>query len=102
MRAKSRGLGPERAESRPKGGALTNHLLRHRAGVEVGAEAAYFSVLYFQQADAVVGDVPAVGVARGVPFQGGVAGVVGKDVAELALHVPEGVPVARPELPQAV
>src|ERR671916_417107 len=89
-------------ERRLSQSALVDHLLGDGTGVEVGAEAADLAVPYLKQADAVVGDVLAVGVARGGPLEGGVAGVVGEDVAELALHVAEGVAVARPELAQAV
>src|ERR687894_3172245 len=90
--ATPRGLPPETP-------CLVDYLLRDGAGVEVGTEAADLVALYLEQADAVVGDVLAVRVARGGPLEGGVAGVVGEDVAELALHAAEGVPVARPELP---
>src|SRR5918997_230832 len=79
-----------------------NHLSADAAGIEVRPKARDLAFFYLQEAYAVVGDVVAVGLPRGVPLQRGVARVVGEDVPELALHLAEGVAVARPELAQAV
>jgi len=57
-----------------------------RAGIEVRAEAADLAVFYLEDAHAVVGDFVTVGVSRSVPFERGVARVVGLPGDEIAVR----------------
>src|SRR5215203_554031 len=81
---------------------LVHYLFGQGAGVEVSHETCDLVAFDLQDAHAVVGDGIALLGALGGPLQGGVPRVVGEDVAELGLHLVEGLAVVRPELSQTI